>query len=549
MKTKKILIIIFGILTLGLGIVALKSDDRNFEISKQLNIYATLFRDINMLYVDEIKPEDLVTESINAMLNSLDPYTIYYPESQTEDVKLMTTGEYAGIGAVISKRGEGIIIREPYKDSPADKAGLLPGDIIISIDGKTIKGKTSSEVSELLRGQAGKEILIKVKREGFEKPLEKKAIREKIQLPSVPYYGLITDSIGYIYLNSFTDKAATDVRKAIIDLKNQGAQSLVFDLRGNSGGLLEQAVEISNFFLPKGSKILATKGKVKQWDKEYIATKNPIVPDMPLAVLIDRGTASAAEIVSGAFQDYDRGVLIGERSFGKGLVQTVRDLAYNTKAKITTAKYYIPSGRCIQALDYSHRNPDGSVGKVPDSLITAYSTKGGRTVYDGGGISPDIQIEAENYARITQELVLRDLCFDFVNSYALQNPEISSIPNFVITDDIYSQFKNYLKERNFSYETESQRTLEKLIKIAKAEKYYDTAKNQLDSLQKDFTHSIDRDMEVFKKEISSFLAEQFMQRYYYLGGIIEYKVLHDKEVKKAVEILENPAEYQKLLKK
>ena len=388
-----------------------------------------------------------------------------------------------------------------------------------------------------------------MKREGFEKPLEKKAIREKIQLPSVPYYGLITDSIGYIYLNSFTDKAATDVRKAIIDLKNQGAQSLVFDLRGNSGGLLEQAVEISNFFLPKGSKILATKGKVKQWDKEYIATKNPIVPDMPLAVLIDRGTASAAEIVSGAFQDYDRGVLIGERSFGKGLVQTVRDLAYNTKAKITTAKYYIPSGRCIQALDYSHRNPDGSVGKVPDSLITAYSTKGGRTVYDGGGISPDIQIEAENYARITQELVLRDLCFDFVNSYALQNPEISSIPNFVITDDIYSQFKNYLKERNFSYETESQRTLEKLIKIAKAEKYYDTAKNQLDSLQKDFTHSIDRDMEVFKKEISSFLAEQFMQRYYYLGGIIEYKVLHDKEVKKAVEILENPAEYQKLLKK
>lgn len=318
-------------------------------------------------------------------------------------------------------------------------------------------------------------------------------------MPSVPYYGLITDSIGYIYLNSFTDKAATDVRKAIIDLKNQGAQSLVFDLRGNSGGLLEQAVEISNFFLPKGSKILATKGKVKQWDKEYIATKNPIVPDMPLAVLIDRGTASAAEIVSGAFQDYDRGVLIGERSFGKGLVQTVRDLAYNTKAKITTAKYYIPSGRCIQALDYSHRNPDGSVGKVPDSLITAYSTKGGRTVYDGGGISPDIQIEAENYARITQELVLRDLCFDFVNSYALQNPEISSIPNFVITDDIYSQFKNYLKERNFSYETESQRTLEKLIKIAKAEKYYDTAKNQLDSLQKDFTHSIDRDMEVFKK--------------------------------------------------
>ena len=547
MKTRKFLIVTFGLILLSLGIISLKSDDRNFEISKQLNIYATLFRDVNMFYVDETNPGDLVTESINSMLKSLDPYTVYYPESQMEDVKLMTTGEYAGIGSIISQKGENVIIREPYKNSPADKAGLLPGDIILAIDGNSIKGKTTADVSEILKGQPGKEIVIKIRREGDAKPLEKKAIREKIQLPSVPYYGMTDHKIGYIYLNSFTDKAAADVRKAIIELKNQGAESLIFDLRGNSGGLLDQAVEICNFFLPKDSKIVDTRGKVKQWDKEYIATKNPIVPDMPLVVLIDRGSASAAEIVSGALQDYDRAVLVGERSFGKGLVQTVRDLAYNTNVKITTAKYYIPSGRCIQALDYSHRNPDGSVGKVPDSLITEYATKAGRKVYDGGGITPDVKIEPKEFARITQELVLRDICFDFVNSYAIKNPAIAPIQNFVITDDIYNQFINYLKEKNFSYETESQQILEKLIKTAKAEKFYDMAKSQLDSLQQDFTHSIDRDMQIFKDEITSFLAEQFMQRYYYMEGVIEYKVSRDPEVKKAIEILTDSENYKKIL--
>lgn len=547
MKTKKFLLVIFGILLLSLGFVALKNDERNFEISKQLNIYATLFRDVNMFYVDETDPGDLVTESIHAMLRSLDPYTVYYPESQMEDVKLMTTGEYAGIGSVISKKGDHIIIREPYKDSPADKAGLLPGDVILAIDGNSVKDKTTADVSEILKGQPGKEITIKIQREGQDKPLEKKAIREKIQLPSVPYYGMAANQTGYIYLNSFTDKAAADVRKAIIDLKNRGAESLIFDLRGNSGGLLDQAVEICNFFLPKGSKIVDTRGKVKQWDKEYSATKNPVAPDLPLAVLIDRGSASAAEIVSGALQDYDRAVLIGERSFGKGLVQTVRDLAYNTKMKVTTAKYYIPSGRCIQALDYSHRNPDGSVGKVPDSLITEYTTQAGRKVYDGGGISPDISVEPEEYAHITQELVIQDLCFDFVNSYALRHPEIPSIRDFTVTDEIYKEFIEYLKQKEFSYETESQQILEELIKTAKAEKYYEAAKIQLEKLQTDFNHSLDRDMQTFKEEISSFLAEQFMQRYYYLAGVIEYKVYHDPEVKKAIEILAARDEYKKIL--
>lgn len=548
MKKRNLLLTIVAVFSILIGSMALSGDDKSFEISKQLNIYATLFREVNLFYVDETNPGDLVTESINNMLKSLDPYTVYYPESQMEDVKLMTTGEYAGIGSTIGKKGNDIIIREPYKGYPADKAGLVPGDIILSIDGNNIKGKSTEDVSELLKGQPGKEISIKIKREGQDKPLEKTAVRENIQLPSVPYYGMADSKTGYIYLNGFTDKAAAEVRKALIDLQNQGAESMILDLRGNSGGLLEQAVEICNLFLPKGSKIVDTKGKMKQWDKEYTADKNPIAPDMPLTVIIDRGSASASEIVAGALQDYDRAVLIGERSFGKGLVQTIRDLTYNTKMKVTTAKYYIPSGRCIQALDYSHRNPDGSVGKVPDSLITAYKTKAGRTVYDGGGITPDLKIEQEEIARITQELVLRDLCFDFVNTYAVKHPQIPAVKDFTITDEIYNQFKNYLKEKNFSYETESQQTLEKLIKTAKSEKYYDDVKSQIEQLQKDFTHSIDRDADLFKEQITNFLAQQFMQRYYYAEGVIQYNVSRDKEISKAVEVLANRDEYSKLLK-
>lgn len=548
MKKRNFLFTLVAIVILAFSVTALKSDDKSFEISKQLNIFATLFREVNMFYVDEVNPGDLVSTGIKSMLRSLDPYTVYYPESEMEDVKLMTTGEYAGIGSIISKKGDKIIIREPYKNSPAAKAGLLPGDVILSIDGNSVKNKNTEDVSTMLKGQPGKEITIKLQREFEAKPIEKKIIREKIQIPSVPYYGMVNDTTGYVYLTSFTDKSASDVRDAIITLKNKGAKAMILDLRGNTGGLLDQAVEVVNFFVPRGSKVVSTKGKVKQSDKEYTATKNPIVPDMPLAVLIDRGSASASEIVSGALQDLDRAVLIGERSFGKGLVQSVRDLAYNTKLKVTTGKYYIPSGRCIQALDYSHRNPDGSVGKVPDSLITEYTTKAGRKVYDGGGINPDIQIAPEKFARITEELVIQDLTFDFINSYALKHPEIGSIRDFKITDDIYNQFKQYLKEKEFSYETETQQLLEKLIKAAKTEKYYDGSQEQIAQLQKDFTHSIDRDMDVFKDEIITFLTEQFIQRYYFMEGVIEYKATHDKEVVKATEILANQDEYKKLLK-
>lgn len=547
MKTKKFLTALIVITVIVCGANALKEDDKNFEISKHMNIFATLFRDVNMFYVDEINPGDIMTTGIRAMLQSLDPYTVYYPESEMEDVKLMTTGEYAGIGSIISKKGNQVIIREPYKGSPADLAGLLPGDVILSIDGHSTKDKDVESVSEMLKGQPGKEITLKIQRKYEDKPLEKKAIRKNIQLPSVPYYGLVNDSTGYIYLSSFTAKAAEEVRKAITDLKSRKARSLILDLRGNSGGLLDQAVEIVNYFVPKGSKVVNTKGKVKQWDKEHYAEKNPIAPDMPLVVLIDRASASASEIVSGALQDLDRAVLIGERSFGKGLVQTVRDLAYNTKLKVTTAKYYIPSGRCIQALDYTHRNPDGSVGKLPDSLITEYSTSTGRKVYDGGGIMPDVKMEPDEYAKITQEFVLQDITFDFVNDYALQHPKVAAIEDFKISDKIYEEFKNYLKTNQFSYVTESQRALEKLTEIAKAERYYDSSKECIDRLKKDFSHSVDRDMNLFKEEIVSFLTEQFIQRYYYAEGVLQYKTHHDKNIDKATEVLADQEAYRRIL--
>ncbi|WP_059026841.1 S41 family peptidase [Gabonibacter massiliensis] len=547
-KNTRIVLSILGVFILTLGILSLKEDEKRFEVSKGLNIFATLFRDVNLFYVDEIEPEKLVQTGIDAMLKSLDPYTVYYPESKMDEFKMMTTGAYAGIGSIISMKNDYVVIREPYRNSPADRAGLLPGDLILAIDGMDMKGKNTEFVSQHLKGQPGKEVTIKIKRLGVEKPMELKVVRENVQLPSVPYYGMFNDKIGYIYFTSFTDKSAEDVRRAIMDLKQKGAESLVLDLRGNGGGLLDQAVEIANYFLPRNTLVVNTKGKIKQWDKEYFTSNNPIVPDMKLAVLIDRSSASASEILSGSLQDYDRAVIVGERSFGKGLVQTTRDLVYNTKLKVTTAKYYIPSGRCIQAVDYAHRNPDGSVGTIPDSLITAFKTKAGRTVYDGGGITPDVKIEPEKYAKITQELVIKDMIFDFVNEYALTHPSIPAPATFELTDDIYNDFKKYLKEHQFEYETASQAVLEKLAETAKAEKYYDQVKGQIDRLKLELGHSVDRDLDLFRKEISEILSDQLMSRYYMQEGVVEFRMRHDSDVAKAVDVLSDEEVYRKILK-
>ncbi|WP_372754874.1 S41 family peptidase [Labilibaculum sp.] len=522
-------------------------DERNFEISKNLNIYYTLFRELNLFYVDEIDPGDLVKKSMDSMLSSLDPYTTYIPESEIEDFKLMTTGEYAGIGSLISKHKNEVIIAEPYEGFPAYKAGLKAGDVLLEINGTSVAKKSTDDVSNLLKGHPNVPLTIKIRRPGVDKLMEKKLVREKIQLKSVPYYGMVSDSVGYIILNQFTDKAAGEIKDALKDLKTQNAKSIVLDLRGNPGGLLDQAIEIVNLFVNKGEEIVSTKGKVSQWDKSYLASNTPFDTEIPIAVLVNRGSASASEIVSGALQDLDRGVVIGHRTFGKGLVQTTRNLTYNAKLKVTTAKYYIPSGRCIQALDYSNRNEDGSVGKIADSLLTEYHTKNGRSVYDGGGILPDLKMESEIYSSLAVNLIRKFLVFDYATLYANSHDQIASSKEFKITDDEYDKFTAFIKDQKFKYESESTEILEALKESAKEEKYYDISSEEFNALAQKLTPNLERDLVRFKDEISDLLAHEIVKRYYYQTGGIEYSLKEDKTLLKAIEVLENQNEYISIL--
>ena len=548
-RTIRTTILLTTAILLSIGILALKEDDERFKISKALNIVASLFRDVNTFYVDNADPEKMVQTGIDAMLRSLDPYTEYYPESRLEEFKLMTTGEYAGIGAIVGMRPDknNVIIREPYINTPSHKAGLLPGDEILEIDGQDMTSKDVAYVSARLKGKPGEQLTLKIARPGIDKPLHFTLRREVVQLPCVPYHGMISPEVGYISFSSFLDKSASDVKNAILDLRGQGMQSLILDLRGNGGGLLDQAVEIANYFLPKGSLIVSTKGKMTQWDKEYVATKNPILPDAKVIILIDRASASAAEILAGALQDYDRAIILGERSFGKGLVQTTRELPYGTQLKVTTAKYYIPSGRCIQALDYSHRNPDGSVGTIPDSLITAFKTAAGRTVYDGGGITPDLTIIPDTMAKITQQLLIDDLFFDFVIHYATTHPSLPSPATFTLTDSIYNAFKSFVKTQNFEYETATQLMINRLTEVARREKYLDRITNDLNTLRQHVGHSIDHDLDAFREEITEILADQLMIRYYFQPGLIQYHLRFDKGIQQALHILSAPEEYNRLL--
>lgn len=528
-------------------LVAFNRDDRNFKINKGLDIYYSLFRELNLFYVDSIDAEKLIKTSIDDMLESLDPYTTYIPESDMEDFKFMTTGEYGGIGALIGQRKSQVIISDPYEGMPAQLSGLKAGDILLEIDGKKLEGLKVSEVSDKLKGVPETKFSLKVQRPGEKKPLTFDITRKKILINPVPYSTILENNVGYIRLTSFTDKASYEVKKALLDLKAKKASAIIFDLRSNPGGILDEAVNIVNLFTEKGQIVVTTRGKVQQWDKEYLSKNQAIDTEIPLVVLVNRGSASASEIVSGALQDMDRAVVIGNRTFGKGLVQTTRNLNYNSKLKVTTAKYYIPSGRCIQALDYTHKNEDGSVGRIPDSLTSEFKTKNNRIVRDGGGILPDIDIDYDIPANLTIGLIRKYLIFDFATEYAHTNKTIAPIDDFVLTDEIYESFKTYVLSKDFTYESQTSEKLKELLEVAKEESYLTSAQVEFDQLKEKLAATPDKDLSLFKDEISTLLAGEIVKRYYYQKGEIQQNLKEDKVLRKALEVISDNAKLSGIL--
>lgn len=551
LKTKKWLNWTSGIvivLVLSLGFVSANNEERNFSIVKNLDIFYSLFRELNTYYVDKTDPGKLIETAINAMLESLDPYTTFIPEKEMEDFNFMTTGEYAGIGALITRVDDYVYISEPYKGFPADKAGLKAGDKIIAIDGVEMKGKSTEDVSNKLKGPANTEVKVTIERYGSEKPIEITIVRKNIQINPVPYYGLVEDNTGLIILNNFTHNCSEVVEQALEDLKKQGAEKIILDLRGNPGGLLDEAVKVVNLFVPRGSEVVSTKGKIKQWDKVYRATKAPVDTVIPLAIMINRGSASASEIVAGAIQDLDRGVIVGSRSFGKGLVQTTRNLPYNTKLKVTTAKYYIPSGRCIQALDYSHRNEDGSVGYVPDSLVSEFQTLNGRTVYDGGGISPDIVVPRDTFSNIAYALVAQQTIFKYANVFCAEHKSIPEPEEFAVSDEMYNHFTGFvLSLDDFKYTSASRERFKKLVEAAKSEGYYDLNKEEFEALEEKLNVDVSFDLKNFRDEVEDLLANELLKRFYYQEGAIKYALKDDKVLKKTIEVINDEGYYRGIL--
>lgn len=527
---------------------AFKGDNHNFEIAKNLDIFNAIVKEVDMFYVDTVKPQELIEGAIDGMLDQLDPYTVYYGEEDKSELKLMTTGKYAGVGAVIryNKDKGYVVIAEPYEDMPALKAGLRAGDIILQIDGKDMKGKQVDEVSNALRGDVGTTVVVTVERPGSKSHLNLKVERDNIQLPSVPYYGMIKNNTGYVILNQFTENCSKDVRKAIIDLKQQGATSLILDLRGNLGGLEQEAVEVVNLFVGKGVTIVSNRGKTKQATRDYSTSKEPLDTHIPLVVLVNNQTASSSEIVAGALQDLDRAVIIGTRTYGKGLVQIPRDLPYSTNLKITVAKYYIPSGRCIQAINYAERNQDGSVARIPDSLTHVFHTLAGREVRDGGGILPDIVTKA-TLPNIVSYLVNDDIIFDYATNYRLAHPTIGPASEFRISDADYEQFKEMVKNGKFDYDRISVKAFNTLKEAAKFEGYLDDSKPEFDALEKKLQHNIDHDLNLFSADIKEFINDEIVKRYYYQKGSIANQIQYDTDIAQAISTLGDADAYKALL--
>ncbi|MEQ8908199.1 MAG: S41 family peptidase [Vicingaceae bacterium] len=540
------------IIGLAIGISAILSygfSDNYFELSKNLDIFSTLFKELNTYYVDETQPGDLMKTAIDEMLQSLDPYTNYIPESQIEDYKFMTTGQYGGIGALIHRDSNHIYISEPYEGFPAYNAGLKAGDKILKIDGKEVDGKNTSEISEVLKGQAGTSVKLLIERPANGEQLEVEVQRENIKIDDVPYYGMLNEEVGYIKLVSFTQTASSEFIKAFKDLKeNQGMKKLIFDLRGNGGGLLIQAVEIVNTVIPKGNLVVETRGKRKEWDASYRTTKEPLDTEIPVVILVNGSSASASEIVAGTVQDYDRGVILGKQTYGKGLVQQTLPLSYNAQLKVTVAKYYIPSGRCIQKVDYSNKNNAGEAQVVPDSLIHSFKTLvNKREVFDGKGIKPDVITEQQKLSPLTATLMRNYHIFDFATQFRLKHESIAPAKEYQLDEQTYSAFMNFLKDKDYSYQTQSEKLLEKLEETAKKEKYYDGAEEEYEALAAKIQKDKDDDLIKFKDEVKEVLANEIVARYHYQDGRVAQSLSEDQDVKKALEILKNNQQYNDIL--
>ena len=531
---------------------AQKEKNHDFVVAKNMDVFTSIYKNLDMMYVDTLDADEVIGNGINAMLRSLDPYTEYYPESEVKELKNMLTGKYAGIGSVVRYNYQlgYTVINEPYEGMPAQEAGLKKGDIILSINDSTMKGKEVNYVSDRLRGEPGTSFILKVKRPSTGKVMKVKLTRRTIQMPFLPYYGLLDGGIGYINFNSFTDQCAKDVRRAFIDLKKQGAKKLVFDLRNNGGGSVSEAVSIVNMFLPKDKVVLTMKGKLQRANNEYKTTVEPIDTLMPIVVLVSGNTASAAEILSGSLQDYDRAIILGTRTYGKGLVQATMDLPYNGQMKLTTSKYYIPSGRCVQALNYKHAK-GGYVEHVPDSLTKVFYTAGGREVRDGGGVKPDVEVKPDSLPNIAYYLAgardSNELMLNYEVDYIAKHPTIAPAKDFALTDADYEEFKARVLKADFKYDRETEKYLKDLMKLARFEGYYDDAKPEFDALAKKLSHNVAKDLDYNKQYIKRLLENDIVAAYYYQGGAIRNSLRYDKQVKEAVRLLNTPEEYKKLL--
>lgn len=561
----KIAAIILALLFAGIGQVQSqdnpdknKQQQRYFDINKNLDIFNSALREIDMFYVDSIDVSKVVRTGLDNMLNTLDPYTEYFNEEEMKEFNTQITGEYAGVGAIISYKDDKVTVIEPYENSPAAKAGLKAGDKILTIDGKDmtkcdkVEGEAyaltlNSYVSSNLKGQPGTTIVVTVERQGEKKPVTLKITREKISMDIIPYYGMVSPSTGYINFSTFTDKISSDIKNAFLDLKKQGATSIIIDVRQNGGGVLEEAVQIVNLFVPKGKIVVSTKGKLKQLDRTYRTTLEPNDTEIPLVILTSRSSASASEILAGSLQDMDRAVLIGERTFGKGLVQAPREMPYGGGLKVTTSKYYIPSGRCVQAIDYSHRNADGSAARTPDSLTTVFYTEAGRPVRDGGGVTPDIILDEIKTPSITFYLTNQYIVFDWVNNWVQKHKTISSPESFSITDEDYEDFKEFVKSKDFQYDRISEKTMASLKEVMEFEGYMKYSEAEFKALEAKLVPDLNRDMETFKEPITRLINAEIIRRYYFQKGVAKYDLQYDREVAKAIEVLNDSQSYKDTL--